>query len=128
MLGAAHNMNAVRSTEFFSSVPSATNNRNHKTGVTTKAQTKGETMKDSLRECVEVLIRPQLSFVSPVTITDQELEDTTGFYREGVGAVKMTVYESVDDGESLRTTLNREMGQLAGWLDGLGYDVKFLGW
>lgn len=84
------------------------------------------------RQCIEVQIRPWLSFVPPNTINNQELGEDTCFYREDddkIGAATMTVFESHDDpDESLRTALNREMGQLAGWLDGKGYDVKFLGW
>lgn len=81
----------------------------------------------SQRPCIEVEILPWLSFVPPKDMTDRELEDATCFNREGVGSAILFLY-GPDPDESLRTTLNKEMGQLAGFLDGKGYDVKFLGW
>ena len=76
------------------------------------------------RECVEVRIRPQLSFVVPEGITNQELNRNTLFYWED-GTDEATFTSSLD-GQRLWNLLNTVTGRLTTWLNGKGYDVKFM--
>lgn len=82
----------------------------------------------SERPCIEVEIRPWLSFILPKGITDRELEDDTGFGPvNAAGRTSMLASKHAFDVDSFREALGREIGMLAGWFDEKGYDVKFLG-
>ncbi len=100
-----------------------------KDSLTIEAQIKmTEIQKGLSQDLVEVHVRPQLSFEVPFGWSTPGSDLHAWQYRkneDGVQEATMTIL-NIEDGGNVRTTLNYEMGRLAGWLHELHYDVKFL--